>query len=74
MTTNEEFIKEMRRKLAWAVGSTLKLPYYSERTPARRWATRAAIMIVESHTGIPAEESTWGDPWESPGLDPALSD
>ncbi len=62
--TVESMVAEMRRKLAWAIGSTLGIPYFAERTPAKGYATRAAIAICEAYVGQAADSSTWGNPWD----------
>lgn len=55
-------VAEMRRKVAWAIGSTLGLPYFGERTAPKIFATKMAIAICESYTD--GETPTWGNPWD----------
>ncbi len=57
-------VAEMRRKMAWAIGSTLGIPYYADKTAAKGYATRASIAICEAYAGAAAGSSTWGNPWD----------
>ncbi len=42
-------IKELTDKLAWAVGSTLALPYARRRCKIHQWAEKAAVTLYEAY-------------------------
>jgi len=42
-----EVFKELINKLAWALGSTYRLPYSNQRTPARQLAISIAKHLVD---------------------------
>ena len=45
--------KELVNKLAWAMGSTYRVPYANSRTPARALAIRVASHLIDTQ-GYPA--------------------
>ena len=47
--TSGKTVKELIDKLAWAVGSTLHLPYAGKRTPLQAWAYRLSMEIVKRY-------------------------
>jgi len=44
-------LPELRTKLAWAVGSTLGLPYSSPSSTVKEWAFRVASTVLEDYFG-----------------------
>lgn len=46
--------KELINKLAWALGSTYRVPYNNTRTPARQLASRIARHVLETQ-GYPCK-------------------
>jgi len=41
--------KELADKLAWAVGSTLRVPYATKRCPVHTWASRLSNSIYRAY-------------------------